>query len=273
MLGAIVASHALKSRSKAPEKFDVKILTLENTPHLNTREGHQYLRKGKDAIWKNDDLQSFSPLRMMIPQAMNFRGKALVIDPDVFAVADVNELLEIQMNGNSILCRHVKDGYQSNGNSFYATSVMLLDCEKLNHWEWDKQINLMFLKILDYGDWISLKLEDSKNIGQLPEEWNHFDILNDHTKFLHNTERSTQPWKTGLPVDFNTTTKNFNSNFLSLFRPIKRYLPHPDPKQEKFVLTLIKECLENGLIDEKFLVREISQRHIRVDIFEKINKI
>lgn len=273
MIGAKIAAYALKSRSKSPDKFDVHLLTLEDTPHLSKREGCHYLRKGKEAIWRNEDLQSFSPLRMMVPQAMHFEGRAVLIDPDVFAVGDVNDLLEIDMKGKSILCRHIKEGYKSNGNGFYATSVMLLDCEKLRHWDWDKQIDAMFEKRLDYGDWISLKFENPEVIGELPEEWNHFDTLNMDTKLIHNTERSTQPWKTGLAVDYDTTTKRWYSRFLSLFKPQERYLPHPDPSQERLVLNLLKECLEKGLIDEYFVRSEVAKSHVRKDIFEKIESI
>lgn len=273
MIGAKIASYALKSRARFPERFEVQILSLEETPHLNKREGDTYLRKGKEAVWRNEDLQSFSPLRMMVPQAMNFQGRALVIDPDVFAVGDVGELLESDMQGKSIICRNIKGGYKSNGNSFYATSVMLLDCEKLRHWEWDRQIDDMFGKRLDYGDWISLKLERPEVIGDLPEEWNHFDTLNENTKLVHNTERSTQPWKTGLPVDFDTTTKTWHQRFISIFKPQARYLPHPDPNQEMLVFKLVKECLDCGAIDERFIRSEVEKSHVRKDIFEKLETV
>ena len=43
--------------------------------------------------WRNDDLQSFTPLRFMPPELMGYQGRAVVVDPDVFAVGDVFELL------------------------------------------------------------------------------------------------------------------------------------------------------------------------------------
>lgn len=275
LLGAKVAEYALKSRSQSPDSFDVKILRLEETLHLYKRQGKDYLRKGKLATWENDDLQSFSPLRMMVPQEMNYSGKALVIDPDIFAVGDVYDLLTLDMQGKSILCRNIVEGYKSNGNSFYATSVMLLNSDDLMHWQWDKQIDSMFDKKLDYGPWISLKLEDPNKIGDLAEEWNHFDTLNELTKLLHNTERSTQPWKTGLPVDYNTTLGNSRGipGFFKLFKKQKRYLPHPDIKQEQYFLGLLKECIDKNVIDEKFLLAEISASNLRKDIFQQLEKI
>ena len=51
----------------------------------------------------------------------------------------------------------------------------------------------------DYKDWINLRHETA---GYFEPEWNDFDRLTPATKMLHNTKRRTQPWKTGLPVDY-----------------------------------------------------------------------
>ena len=283
MVGALVAKYALKKNSKNPDSFDVKILSLEETPHLYGREGKTYLRKGKVATWRNNDLQSFSPLRMMVPQHMGFKGKALVIDPDIFAVGDVCELLNRDMNGNAVICKHMQDGYKGNGNAFYATSVMLLDCEKLPYWQWDRQIDDMFNQKLDYGDWISLRLEDSSKIGMLEEEWNHFDTLNGQTRLLHNTERITQPWKTGLPIDFDTTVKKNKSRLAtylsrlndSIFQRAAKttYQSHPDKNQERFFLSLLKDCLNKGIIQKELLASHVAANNIRKDIFIALDKI
>ena len=288
MIGAKLSAYSLKTRSKSPDAFEVKIIKLEESPHLYKREGLSYLRKGRDAIWHNNDLQSFSPLRMIVPQLMNFSGRALLIDPDIFAVGDVFDLLSRDMKGKSIICRHIEDGYKGNGNKFYATSVMLLDCEKLTHWQWDAQLDAMFNKQLDYGDWISLKLENPEHIGRLEEEWNHFDTLNENTQLLHNTERSTQPWKTGLEVDYDTNVKQlkigtgFFKRVLAKFGVVKKevvssdskqYMPHPDFNQERFFLHLLKECMDLGVIDADYLNQQISESNLRKDIFEQLEKV
>jgi hypothetical protein len=283
MLGALVSQHALKLNSKNPDKFDVKILSLEETPHLYSREGRTYLRKGKVATWRNSDLQSFSPLRMMVPQVMGYKGKALVIDPDIFAVGDVLELIERDMNESAVICKHIQDGYKGNGNAFFATSVMLLNCEKLSHWQWDQQIDDMFNQKLDYGDWISLRFEDPSRIGILEEEWNHFDTLNEQTRLLHNTERITQPWKTGLPIDFDTTVKPKTGKFATYIQRFtnsffKRdgkaiYQPHPDKNQEKLFLSLLKDCLDKGIIQKELLAAHVEANNVRKDIFSVLDKI
>ncbi len=285
MIGAIIAKHSLKSRSAHPDKFDVKILRLEETPHLNKREGQEYLRKGKKAIWQNDDLQSFSPLRMMVPQDMGYKGRALLIDPDVFAIGDVWELLNRDMEGKSIWCRHMDQGYKGNGHKFFASSVMLLDCEKLTHWNWDEQVDQMFSMNFDYGPWIGLLTEPVETLGRLEDEWNHMDTLNEKTKLLHTTERSTQPWKTGLPVDFDTNwrktkdrslfnnpNESFLNRMLSLIRKpvdnIEYYQQHPDINQQNVVIDLIKESLSNNTISMDFLKSEIDRKHVRPDLIK-----
>ena len=283
LLGARVGAYLLKARSKAPDAFDVHILRLEDTPHLHRREGHRYLRKGKVAVWKNADLQSFSPLRMMVPQLMGFSGRALLIDPDVFAVGDVYELLTRDMRGKAILAKKVAGGYKGNGNPFYASSVMLLECSRLRHWDWKDQIDAIFEQSLDYGPWIALALEDPTTIGPLEEEWNHFDTLTPRTRLLHNTERSTQPWKTGLPVDYDTTSPRPSGwprlatrlrRLIGASRPdaiaTARYLPHPDPAQERFFFAAVEECLQAGAFDERFVEEEIRKMHVRQDLLERI---
>lgn len=293
IVGALVSQYSLKKRSRHADKFDVKVLRLEETPHLYDREGDTYLRKGREAVWHNDDLQSFSPLRKLVPQAMGFQGRALVIDPDVFAVGDVYELLDRDMGGKAIVCKHETKGYRGNGVKFFASSVMLLDCQKLKHWTWDDQIDQMFDKTIDYGPWISLLDEDENTIGELEQYWNHFDQLDEDTKLLHNTERSTQPWKTGLPVDYDTTWRKKKSGtqadaasgglmdrILCRFKnksqgepPMDRYLPHPDPNQIVFFMSLLREALDAGAISEDLIESEIDKKHLRPDIMQVMNNM
>ena len=93
-IGARVARHALLRNSAAPGRFDVRIIETTDFPAFTGFEGRSYLREGKQVVWRNDDLQSFTPLRFSVPELMGYAGRAVVIDPDVFALADVNELFE-----------------------------------------------------------------------------------------------------------------------------------------------------------------------------------
>jgi len=93
-VGALVARHALIRNSAAPERFDVRIIDTGDFPAFARYEGRSYLREGKQAVWRNDDLQSFTPLRFAVPELMGYAGRAVLTDPDIFALADINLLLE-----------------------------------------------------------------------------------------------------------------------------------------------------------------------------------
>lgn len=274
MLGAIVSAHSFRRQSRDPERFEIRILRLEQTPHLFDREGRHYLRMGQRATWHNDDLQSFSPLRRMVPQLMGFAGRALVTDPDVFSVGgDVLELLDGDMGDKAVICRNLP-AEKGGGAGAWASSVMLLDCARLTDWRWDEQIDAMFAGALDYKPWIQLADMDPRLIGDLPEVWNSFDKLEADTRLLHMTERLTQPWKTGLPVDFNTNFQGRTGRMRRWLRERgllgggRRYLPHPDPRQEEFFFRSLKECLDSAQVSADDLRRAMAGQDLRPDAFE-----
>lgn len=280
--GAIVAEHALRRYSRHNDKFDVTIMHTRDYPFFAAREGQTYLRDGVKRIWLNDDLQSFTPTRFMPPELMGYEGKAVVIDPDIFAAVDIWELLTRDMSGKAVMCR-MRSGPKGYIDKMYASSVMLLDCSKLEHWQVEKQFNSMFEFKLDYQPWIGLRNEDPETIGMLEKEWNDFDQFSLNTKMLHTTRRKTQPWKTGLPTDWRPAEK------FRLFPPIGwlmrarrhlfgeygllgNYKPHPDQNQEIFFFGLLKECVEQGKISESFLREEMAKNHVRHDAFEVLER-
>ena len=281
MLGALVSAHSLKRSSSAPNEFDVRILRHQDYPFFQAREGQPFLRSGRRRSWRNDDLQSFTPLRFMAPELMDYRGRAVVIDPDVFAVGDIRELLASDMQGKALICR-ARPGHNRRSD-YLASSVMLLDCAKLAHWHCESGFEEMFAFKRDYEDWIRLALEPRESIGLFEPEWNHFDTLSRETKLLHNTKRRTQPWKTGLPIDYTVRERRFG---VVPTRWIKRieskirggdprgvYLPHPDPGQESFFFGLLRECLEQGVIAEEFVREEMAKNHVRHDALELIDRV
>jgi hypothetical protein len=163
---------------------------------------------------------------------------------------------------------------------------MLLDCSRLMHWRWADEIDQIFALRLDIARWFLLLDEPPGTIGLIEEEWNHHDTLTARTKLLHNTERSTQPWKTGLPVDYDlnapTASPPRGTVARELLRRIKQrlmpsppsvYRPHPDPRQERFFFALLRECLERGVVTEEFLKEEIRAQHLRPDAFELLARL
>ena len=195
-------------------------------------------------------------------------------------MGDIWELLNRDMGDAAIMCRP-KSGRKGRKGAF-ASSVMLLDCARLKHWQFERDFNAMFEPVeRDYMDWVSLKLENRSSIGPLEPHWNDFDNLTETTQLLHNTKRKTQPWKTGLPVDYRP------ADTFQLFPPrhwLRRgrralfgdykfagtYQAHPDPKQEAFFFQLVKECLEQGVLSEQQLQDEVRSGHLRSDAFDLI---
>jgi len=204
---------------------------------------------------------------------MDYQGRAVVIDPDVFAVGDVQALLNRDMTGKAILAKP-RPGY--NGRPDYvATSVMLLDCAKLTHWNVRRSFEELFAFKRDYEDWITLAYEPPGTIGHLESEWNDFDRLTERTKLLHNTKRRSQPWKTGLPSDFTPRGTTLSSRAGIWLRRLRgkgagRYRRHPDPAQERLFFRLLGECLDNGSVSTSLLETEIARGHIRTDAHDCI---
>ncbi|MEM1179779.1 MAG: hypothetical protein AAGM22_15640 [Acidobacteriota bacterium] len=279
-LGARVAAHAVRRASLHNDRFDVRILSTEDHPFMNEFDRRPYLRDGDRRTWRNEDLQSFTPLRFMPPELMGYRGRAVVMDPDVFARADIWQLLSRPMTG-AIGCRRLAGERGRQGRM--ASSVMLLDCARLTHWRCEEQFRELFRFERDYTPWIRLQLEDSSSLEPIEPEWNDFDRLAEDTKMVHNTARLTQPWKTGLPVDFRAPDRGRSAPakaLLALRRRLfgeyafaGRYRPHPDPKQEAFFFGLLRECVEAGTITEDEVRRGMSSRHIRRDALEVMERV
>ena len=278
LVAARVGAHSLKSRSKSPELFDVRLLRLEETPHLYRRNNQRFVWWDGDApsVWRRRDLQSFAPLRRMVPALLGFQGRALVLDPDIFAVGDVNELLTRDMNGKAILC--CPRSQWRDGRRLLSSGVMLLDCSKLRHWQWEREIDDIFRGVVKLGPWLSLLDESPDRIGLLEDAWNHRDTLTEQTKLLHNTEMSTQPWKTGLPADYHEHAPRWPAPLESFRRATRRvisrgghseifYRAHPDARQERMFFFLLKECLDEGSITPRFLRRAMRRNHLRKDAF------
>lgn len=270
-IGALVAQYALKKNSKTPDDFRTVLLENKDFDFLAAKHGERYLRQGRTACWDNTDLQSFTPLRFIVPEMMGYEGQALVIDPDIFAVSDVVELLNRDMGDAAILCRR-RPGKGSRP-SYFASSVMLLNCEKLRHWRCAENFDEMFRFERDYSDWMRLRLEPEDSIGLFEDGWNDFDTLNGCTRMLHNTNRKTQPWKTGLPLEFQQhKTKFLAAQYVVLKRRLQnaigfvpRHQAHPDPAQERLFFDLLGDAIANNAISNEMVAQAIEQGYLRSD--------
>jgi hypothetical protein len=275
ILGALVGAHSIRRQSRHNEKFDVCLIKHEDHPFLHEKEGESFLRDGVARVWRNEDLQSFTPLRFLPPELMGYQGRAVVIDPDVFAVGDIWDLLSRDMEGKAIFCRP-RDRRNRSVNGRMATSVMLLDCAKLKHWRVEKQFQALFDMKLDYKEWITLTHEERDSIGLFESGWNDLDRFSRRTRMLHTTKRWTQPWKTGLPIDF-TPADKFRKfpplgwalwarrRLLGDHALLGHYRRHPDANQEGYFFGLLRECVDEGRVSLEFIHQQIESKHVRPD--------
>ena len=267
LLGAKISAHSYKKASARPDSFDVKIMRVQDFPRL-MQPGQSILRAGHVRDWDPDDLQSFTPLRFAPPSLMNYEGRALVTDPDCFGVGDVADLLERDMDGKAIMAV-ARPGHNQQAD-YVATSVMLLDTAKLTHWQFDRDLDDLFNGRFDYVHWIELKREDRSTIGLLEPRWNDFDRLTDETGILHTTKRRTQPWKTGLPVDY-TLRERGPFDFLRRWSR-RHYEAHPDPRQEAFVYSLLADLVDSGEVSRDELKSEMAANHVRHDSLQLVDR-
>ena len=263
MLGALVSAHSFRRNSRTPDAFDVRIVNASDFPELQER-GHTLLRGGHVREWDPDDLQSFTPVRFAIPGLLGYEGLALVTDPDVFAVGDVAELFGRDLEGKAIWCRP-RPGYHKITDPL-ATSVMLLDNSGLEHWRFAADLEALWAHEVDYLDWINLQRENLDAIGLLEPEWNHFDTLTPATKLLHNTKRRTQPWKTGLPIDFTFRERGLLNFALPIVRKLApNYTRHSDRNQEAYFYALLADAVDAGAVTTDQVRKEVRLGHIRRD--------
>lgn len=267
MLGAKISALSYKKASRRPDSFEVRIMDAAQWPRL-MQQGQSILRAGHIRQWDPDDLQSFTPLRFAPPSIMGFEDKAVVTDPDCFGVGDVAELFDRDMADKAIMA--VPRPGHNRRSDYIATSVMLLDCTKLKHWDFDQELDDLFAHRFDYIDWIELKRQDPATIGFLEPEWNDFDRLTPKTRILHTTKRRTQPWKAGLPIDY-TLRERSAFDFLRRLKS-RRYEAHPDRNQEALVFSLLADLVDRGDVSRQELVAEMAANHVRHDSLELVDK-
>jgi hypothetical protein len=278
LLPALVAIHSLRTRGGGAEGFETGLLRIEGSELDARRDGMPYGLNG-EATWDHKRAPAFHYLRRRPPELMGYEGRAVVVDPDVFAVRTVVPLFERDMEGKAVCCRYLPDGYLDDGAATYSTGVMLLDCAKLQHWRWNEEIDALFAGKLDYWDMLALRNEPPENIGELGEVWNSMDKLNDETGLIHFNRLSTQPWSAGLPLDHERydpsapiPTPSWWQRLLGI-TPQRHRSVHPDPAQERLFFELLAECLAGGLISEAFLRTEIRSGHIRRDAFDVLARV
>lgn len=267
LIGAKVAQAAIMRNSKIlPQILNVDRMEGLGLENLNYKRGGNWVRLNAN------DLQSFTLVRFLPPTLMNFEGFSLVIDPDIFALQDLSDLFNlIETEDFSVLACEKK--------GFFDSSVMLINNSNFSEeYAWENIVEKLKIGSLDYLDLMSLNLYNIK-VKKLERRFNSLDEISNDTVFLHTTNRLTQPWKTGLKIDF---TRNNPGKYLNLV-PKKvilkilgkypsRYIRHPNPEIEKLFFKLANQAIKEGYLSEEEINQAIQARIVRRDFFKFINE-
>lgn len=248
--------------------YETHIMKIEDTQVLKSKFGSSYLRSGKNKIFK-DDLQSFTLLRFLAPQLNSYSDYILVIDPDVFAIKNPKKILDYVDDDHDIFCTFK--------NNFPRSEMMLINAKKVR-WNFNKIIDQIFNKSMDYSDLMNLTFDDNIKIKKVPDCFNDHDLINNNTIILHTTNRITQPWKEGLKIDFerhNYSLKNFLKNIIKKIFGLKydknllfkKYQKHPSQEVIKVVKELFKESIDKKVLSNIEIENGVRNFEISKKIF------
>lgn len=209
-------------RNRVEEKVFVYSLQKYSTTPLeiniiNGETGSVTMHNGEEKLLPaivTDKLKgatAFSLARFAIPYWCNFQGKAIYCDSDQLSLEDITNLWNFDLSSAAIAAVHVKDAesgkdYVNNflqqfiesSDPYYLTSVMLLDCSKLQGWNIESiiqglnQDQFSYPELMFLGD--AFLQQAPISIADLPTEWNHLDVLTANSKIVHFTDLTSQPW-------------------------------------------------------------------------------
>lgn len=269
MLGAKLSKYSIERFLPENTDISVEFINVDKLEEFKSFAGTEYLFAGTTRVYNPNDLQSFTLSRFMPPELMAYTGKAVVIDPDIFAVKDISQIFSINLEEKSLACCSKKDAWD--------TSMMIMNCSKLKHWKMSDILNGLKTKKLDYVyDVISLKKEPAGSILEMPRIWNNLDTLTEDTYLIHMTDRITQPWRTGLKIDF--TINKMPKIFGIIPRePIHKllgkypthYKKHPNQKIEDLFFQIVRDAVKDKEITLEEIRSEIEAKHVRPDLLEK----
>ncbi len=228
---------------------DIKFLEFENNSFLKSKINKKYLRKGIIKTFK-DDLQSFTLLRFYGPEFINYKGKILIIDPDVFAIKDPKDISNFLNQDSYLACTFI--------NRKPRSEVMMIDATKVK-WKFKEIIEKLFNLEIDYDDLMNLSFDKYLKINELDLKYNSHDQITAETILLHTSNRITQPWKEGLDVDFERhhSKRNIIKQKLRKFLGLKynkdmiadKYYKHPNEEVIKRFKELYNFALEHKIIN------------------------
>lgn len=183
-----VLQYSLQKHSS--RNLDIRV--FNGTHNAIERQGREPELTPMPLHIKYRNVTEFSLYRYLIPEMMNHQGRAIWLDSDMVALADIGELFDADLGGNDYLAKSEHEAGQ------WTTSVMLLDCQRARF-----DLQLIFDEIdqglYSYRDFSrytdKFSAHHPSKIGSIDPHWNSFDYHDHQTKLIHYTRLHTQPWK------------------------------------------------------------------------------
>lgn len=140
---------------------------------------------------ENHPRTPFSFQRFIIPQLMNWRGRAIYLDSDMQVFKDLRALWTLPMDGAQLLA--VREPSEKTGRR-PQFSVMLLDCEALD-WRINEIIQALDEHRLTYEDLMYNMRVAARVSATIDPSWNSLERYEaGSTALLHYTDMDIQPW-------------------------------------------------------------------------------
>ncbi|MBY0549074.1 MAG: hypothetical protein K2W95_17505 [Candidatus Obscuribacterales bacterium] len=132
----------------------------------------------------------FSFQRFLIPELMQYSGRAIYLDSDMLVLQDIAKLWRMPFSGANLICTSALNQAQR----AVQYSVMLLDCNSLN-WNIDTLVNDLDSGALSYEALVHGMAAARKPAARIPPTWNFLDkYVPGTTALIHYTNMHSQPW-------------------------------------------------------------------------------
>jgi Glycosyl transferase family 8 len=139
---------------------------------------------------ENQPRTPFSFQRFIIPEAMNWKGRAIYLDSDMQVFKDMRELWTLPMDGAELLA--VREPSETGRRPQF--SVMLLDCGELD-WRIKDIVEALDAHRLTYEHLMYEMRVATRIIAAIDPSWNSLERYEPtRTALLHYTDMDTQPW-------------------------------------------------------------------------------
>jgi hypothetical protein len=188
LFGAKLGKYSFVQGAGTSRAFDVRFIVVEELPEMQQFVGCEYLVSPSETrTYTFDDLQSFTLARFKPPELMGYQGRAIVIDPDIFALpgTDIGELFALDLAGADVACIKRPNGK-------WETSLMVLECAQLTSWKLADMVADLVSKKRTKQE--SMTFYRGERVTEIHGRWNSLDSL-PGANVLHTTNRLTQPWR------------------------------------------------------------------------------